>query len=312
MDIQYTFEETISDSDLYQVSNATETNDSRIQTFVPLVVNTQGWIKGLGGDLLRKIEELVEATDIFEMELPANAKLRQRSEPTATRIHTLQPILKSLLTAYYTAADHRALSILSYFHCLFPPHGSQADKWTTHLPLCARPPWEVDCPGGIDRIILVGAGYEDVVPQELDRAINCGIVALVCDEDPIGGYSALNPEDSTNSLPYSQGLSVPSPSTSYCVGLGLIRGVDTANHILHVLTPLPSSMVSRCRVLVKGELELPVWGMLDFRDANGVAGNKWGNVPYLQMGGGGIGAIGAGRKRVRKNLMRRGQIPVLP
>ncbi|KAF8590264.1 hypothetical protein K439DRAFT_1612063 [Ramaria rubella] len=154
--------------------------------FIPLVVNTQGWIKGLGGDFLRKIEEIVEATDIFDMDVQAGAFPRQleRAQPASARLYTIRPILNSPLAAYYTPADYRSLSILSYFHCHFPSRGDDGVRaWTTDLPLCTRQPWEVNCLEAIDLIVLFGAGFEDVVPEELDRAIHCGVVALVCDAD---------------------------------------------------------------------------------------------------------------------------------
>jgi len=55
--------------------------------------------------------------------------------------------------------------------------------------------------------------------------------------------------------------------------------------------------------------------MLDFRsffkeekEIGDVAGVEPENVPYLQWGKGPVGAFGAKKRRVRRNLMRRGQI----
>ena len=45
-------------------------DDSCITDIIPLVVNTMGWNKGLGADLTRQIEDMVEPTDIFEFEAP--------------------------------------------------------------------------------------------------------------------------------------------------------------------------------------------------------------------------------------------------
>jgi polynucleotide 5'-hydroxyl-kinase GRC3/NOL9 len=42
--------------------------------------------------------------------------------------------------------------------------------------------------------------------------------------------------------------------------------------ILHILTPIPPPLLENARILVKGKLELPIWGMLDFQDMDeGVA-----------------------------------------
>jgi polynucleotide 5'-hydroxyl-kinase GRC3/NOL9 len=77
---------------------------------------------------------------------------------------------------------------------------------------------------------------------------------------------------------------------------------------MHILTPVPPHLFSKCRVLVKGEMELPLWGMLDFRsDVEGViAGVEKAKVPYLQWGKG--EGLGGEKRRVRRNLMRKGQM----
>ena len=78
---------------------------------------------------------------------------------------------------------------------------------------------------------------------------------------------------------------------------------------MHVLTPLPPHLLAKCRIVVKGEMELPIWGMLDFRvdgESGSVAGVEKSKVPYLQWGKG--EGIGGERRRVRRNLMRKGQM----
>ncbi|KAF8486515.1 hypothetical protein JB92DRAFT_3024529 [Gautieria morchelliformis] len=308
MDVKYAYQaDDISDEEGLQETSPKMT-DNRLESFVPLVVNTQGWLKGLGGDLLRKIEEIVDASDIFDLDTkPATFPQRnQHTHPCNTRLHAVQPILSSPLAAYYTPADHRSLSILSYFHSHFSTRGREVRSWSTELPLCAHQPWEVDCKEAIQRFVLVGAGLEDVIPEELAHAINCGLVALVCDEDTTLDSSVTE----NDSCLYTQGAPVSSPNTSRCLGLALVRGVDATMDILHLLTPVSPTLFHKCHVLVMGELELPAWGMLDFRQGQneGVAGIKWGKVPYLQMGGRESAAIGGTRRRVRKNLMRRSQI----
>jgi polynucleotide 5'-hydroxyl-kinase GRC3/NOL9 len=59
-------------------------------------------------------------------------------------------------------------------------------------------------------------------------------------------------------------------------------------------------------VLVKGELELLIWGMLDFGGAaGGVAGVEKGKVPYLQWG---KGRVLAEAQTSEAELMRKGQM----
>jgi len=298
-------------------------HDARISDTIPLVINTMGWHKGLGGDLTQKIQDMAEPTDIYEIEAPAFdtpwTALPPRNTSSmmpAAKVHLLQAILPSVLSTNYTAADHRSLSILSYLHANFPssPPSNElaqvtATTWDTSLPLCARPPYKIDCAKTFDKVILTGAGMEDIVPSEIRLVLNTAIVGLVTCEpgtldvgDPSGMVS-----DGGSLMPYSQGFPVPSPATSRCHGIALIRSTSSTSSHIHVLTPLPWHLLARSRVIMKGEMELPVWGMLDWRgDGEDVAGVEKGKVPYLQWGKG--EGIGGERRRVRRNLMRRGQM----
>ena len=311
-------------------------HDSRISDVVPLVVNTMGWSKGLGADLTQRIEDMVEPTDIFDIkglskgQHPiANDSQRSRYaaysnglmiDESVGHLHELQAVVSLSSVAGYTPADHRTLSVLSYFHARFPLdiRPGQFDQitarsWDTSKPLCAIPPYEVDCTVAIDKVILVGAGSEDVVEEEIGVVLNGAIVGMVkCDP------GAIDVENNTDcilstGINYSRYLGPPSPSSSSCVGIALIRGISPPMHndgpvprqtYLQLVTPLPHLLLACGRVLVKGEMELPIWGMLDFRSDNfgEVAGVEREKVPYLRWG------KGADKKRVRRNLMRRGQM----
>jgi len=149
---------------------------------------------------------------------------------------------------------------------------------------------------------------EDVVPTEIGRVLNGAVVGLVsCEPGAIDVDMDSSPSDQT--IPFIQGASPVSPSISTCHGLALVRAVSPNSTHMHILTPLPPYLLAKCRVMIKGELELPVWGMLDFRSDGGegsIAGIEKTKVPYLQWGKG--EGIGGDRRRVRRNLMRKGQM----
>lgn len=270
-------------------------------------------------DLTLKIQDMAEATDIYEIEAPSfdtawRAPAAADSYvPATAKMHILQPIPPSVLSTGYSAADHRSITILSYFHAIFshsPPNELEqvtATRWNTLLPLCAHLPYEIDCTKAFEQIILTGAGAEDVVPSEVGRVLNGAIVGLVtCEPGTLDNAIDTTPTSADYCLPYSQGFSAPSPFTSMCHGLALIRSMSPNLPQMHVLTPLPHHLLAKSRVLVKGEMELPIWGMLDFRNEDGVAGVEKGKVPYLQWGKG--EGIGTERRKIRRNLMRRSQV----
>lgn len=323
----------------------TDDEDPRIQDAIPLVVNTMGWSKGLGADLNQNIESLVDATHVYDVQAPAREEYplsaptlsvgstygaycsRDTMEESTAPIHILEPITSFSTAAGYTAADHRTLSILSYFHAKFPLDAVPGElgqitarSWDTALPLCAVPPYEIDCAVALDKVVLTGGDSEDVVEDEISRVLNGAIVGLVVYEP---GTIDLGAATGTG-IPYTRQDTPPSPPASTCVGIALVRGVSpprtaetgavTAN--LQMLTPLPHPLLAKARVLVKGEMELPVWGMLDFRNFNGgkevdpgdVAGVERDKVAFLLWGKASEGVMGAEKRRVRRNLMRRGQM----
>ena len=325
---------------------------TRITHSIPLVVNTMGWIKGLGADLNRKIETTVQPTDIFEVRGSHETRLDPGSSTTTwvpesswsynaygetnphnystARVHILEPPSPGFTVAGTTAADHRNITILSYFHAVFPRYVTPglleqltADQWDVSRPLCTMPPFEVNCSTAFDKIILTGAGSEDVVDEEVPRVLNATIVGLVvCDQGVIDHKTDLGP----SGLPYTRSFEPPSPLSSKCVGLAAVRGVSSLNRIatsstsssspyFHLLTPVPYPLLSQSRTLVKGELELPIWAFLDFRsftnnghDIGDIAGVDPEFVPYLQWRKATEGVLGAEKRKVRRNIMRRGQL----
>jgi polynucleotide 5'-hydroxyl-kinase GRC3/NOL9 len=309
-------------------------HDDRTADLIPLVVNTMGWTKGLGADLNAQIASLVAPTHVFEFAphtFSDRGGIMDYSLPKTDitgyeSTYHLDPV-ESPLSTYFTPADHRALNVLSYFHAIFPAatdFRSVTAKGWTPASLVTRPPYEVQwhtaLPGGL---VLSASGAEDVVPEEVALALPGAIIALVAlepgaDLDITGHTSSpSNPE-----LNYTQGRPAPSPQTSYCLGLAVLRGlsIPSPDEIAHsrspsavaqILTPIPPALFGRVHTAVKGALELPTWGMLDgsIRE-DGVAGWPRDRVPYLRWVNvqEDAQAHGTDRRRVRRNLMRKGQM----
>ncbi|KZO93789.1 hypothetical protein CALVIDRAFT_518471 [Calocera viscosa TUFC12733] len=291
---------------------APDHSDKRIADVVPLVINTMGWTKGLGARLMQQVEDLATPTHVFEFaDTDGTGHPLDTFQPSSSagrssdhQVYTLEPVPPSSRLAQYSAPLLRALSTMSYLHSAHVSTDQETTQWDVTLPLCAMLPWEVDHKVAFDQIVLVGPGAEDVVPSEIGTVLNGALVAFVA-LDESGERSAGH---TTHVLPYEQGKAPPSPFASTCLGLGVIRSFNPAAGTMHILTPLPASQLAKCRVLIKGELELPIWGFLDHRQTDdegtkGVAGFDWGKVPYLDWGG--VRGIGGDRTRVRRNLMRR-------
>jgi polynucleotide 5'-hydroxyl-kinase GRC3/NOL9 len=292
-------------------------NDARAD-MIPLVVNTMGWTKGLGADINTQVRTLVGPSTVFSFdplmaphaytEAPGILAMPAAvDEPVPT--HSLTPAQAPALMLRYTAADFRTLNILSYLHATFAPGatiGAFADAWTA-CPLPARLPYAVKWATAFDALRLHAPGAEDVVATEIGRVVNGAIVALVeCEPsalEPVSSTDTPPPSDCAPEWRYVRGAPPPPPSASRCLGLGLVRAVAPSKQgepvLAHVVTPLPPTLLGRTRTAVKGVIALPIWGMLD-----GSGTER--ETPYLRWGP--ESGIGGERRRVRRNLMRKGQM----
>ncbi|KAK8858722.1 hypothetical protein IAR55_002951 [Kwoniella newhampshirensis] len=318
-----------------QHNDAEDTNSDKIGSLVPLVVNTQGWVKGLGEDLLREIEAIAEASHIYAFTSPTHEEDNRHQGPgwtqspkwetshtlppistTASKTFTLDPAPVSPLQARYTAADLRVLSTITYFHSslarVILPLSIQAGhfvtatkpvstvSWDFSVPLAASPPWEVEygLGKGIERVYLIGEGSDGVVENDLPIALNGSVVALMEFLD--------TPDDAEGKL-YAQARPLPALDAVNFLGLAIVRAIT--HEKIHLLTPLSPSDLARCRALVKnGAIELPTPGMLDWTTGGvseeGMAGKKWEDVPFLDVSG--VEVVAGERRRFRKNIMRKG------
>ncbi|GAA5880872.1 hypothetical protein JCM16303_005154 [Sporobolomyces ruberrimus] len=313
-----------------QAQSTRSTKGGKIRERVPLVINTQGWVKGLGADLLAKLKDASRPTHVCSFVSPiedeaggysdgggapgpfyAPQQQYEREEGLPYELYTLPAAPSSPLESKWTASDYRTLSFVSYFHSklgVAPQHTSSPSStfpstWDFSSPLVAQIPYSLGWKREAEQIssvhLLEG---DDVAYEHVLHALNGALVAIV-EPSSMPDHSA--PTSSSRSFPYDPTATSPSPSTSRALGLALVRSVSPSTSALHVLTPIPppSSSVS----LVKGSLELPLALMLD-HTANetereqGLKGVQWKEVPFLSIEDG----EGAGRRKVRRNLMRRG------
>ncbi|WVQ65630.1 uncharacterized protein L199_003808 [Kwoniella botswanensis] len=313
----------------HSLSASTSTTTNKINDQVPLVVNTQGWVKGLGEELLQSIEGMSEPTHIYSFSSPyeeeqqytnTNGWTNSPVYPTSLlpdpysneNVQVKQIILESApitpLQARFSAADLRVLSILSYFYSSISPEGVE---WDFAKPLTYLNPWEVeygtDTNKAINRIYMKGEGSEGVLSEDLGIALNGSIVALIEFINPMSMV-----EDGDEDQVYAQGRSPPELDSINFLGLGLIRYIQPSSLALldgkiHLLTPLSPEVLGRCKGLIKnGAIELPTAGLLDWSKSNSSTQGEGeeGEIPFFDKSG--IEVVGGERRRWRKNIMRKG------
>ena len=278
---------------------------------IPLVINTQGWIKGLGEDLLGSIETMGKPTHVFAFEADAEEEGNDLSQvashplPWQPDSHSpagythrravlqLEHAPESPLQSRYRSSDFRLLSTVSYFHSAPEP------SWDFSRPMLSWPPWQTTIGDGstIDRVYLVGEGSDGILPEDLTRALDGSLVALL---ERLGGAQ----DEGT----YLTGRKPPSFENTNCVGLAVIRAIQSnvdGGLDIQLLTPLSGADLGKARILVRnGAMELPTCMMLDWA-AKGSSTYDLGReaVPFLdyEMWDG----VGLEKRAFRRNLMRK-------
>lgn len=280
----------------------------KISEVVPLVINTQGWVKGLGADLLLEIERLAEPTHTYtfaEVEDPASSHGEDYTADVDAQLRTgfgavcqLEPIPASPLLSRFTASDMRTLSTISTLHA----HMTDPRVfWDFSSPLASHAPWQVTLDSVFHELYITGEGADGIIPDDLPLALNGRLVALV------------ERTDGTPPTPlYHPGRALPPPTETHCLGIALIRSISPDGKTVHLLTPLPAAHLARASIMICGELELPVCGMLDWRNpaatpvtSTALFGVPWDEVPFLTDGR--DQGVGMARRKWRRNIMRRGQ-----
>lgn len=279
---------------------------------IPLIVNTQGWVRGLGADLSDRINEIIKPSHIFTFGQNGGADALDppKFHVTGAVHHELEAISPGGAALKLNASDARGLSLMSYFHSTMD---GENIFWTTNSSLCSMSPWEIQYRSAIDYIALSGAEGENVVPEELENALVGSVVGLIRSENQ-------DRRKINAGFPYTQGGELPPPLHSECIGVALVRYASSEEGVIHLVTPVDGHVLTGCRVLVKGDIELPVPAMLQYeldveREIGAIDGEEpetlfgveRSRVPFLQWAMSVQGA-GASKRRARRNVMRRGQV----
>jgi polynucleotide 5'-hydroxyl-kinase GRC3/NOL9 len=231
----------------------------------PTVINTPGWTKGTGFELLTSIIEIAKPNFIVILSPEGNDSLARSLHPYATESQSHILILESANApppvVSFTAADLRALGIMSYFHQI------GFERWDFNTHLTAWKPWVVKLSGptserGLHAIAVQG---EELLLVDVVCAVNATMVAIILVS------AALDEEVSftADEIPVLSGRETQfmDPQTARCVGYAFIRGIDSKKGKLLLLSPWdPSSLQAGEHVILeRGRVNFPVWGMWDYK-----------------------------------------------
>ncbi|KAK9334071.1 hypothetical protein V1520DRAFT_330189 [Lipomyces starkeyi] len=298
------------------------TDDNACQIELPLIVNTPGWTKGQGVEVLRQMIDITKPSIIVyigprlvQPDMDTNfelAEVLRTTSPNAS-LSELAPFGDSgRKSAKYSAADLRVAQTMAYFH------STGLQTWDFCKPLIAWRPYIVRYSNGGDADVhgIEILGYEKILDQHIPAAINGTVVGI----SAVSADAALKIRSAStgdSSVPILDTPTIDADADAVnCLGLGIIRAIDQATKTLHILTPISPQTIfhavssSNKIILSRGRLPLPIWAAWD-GDQSGVARRPWREVPYLSVdeiiGADVRAAVGGQSLRFRRNVMRRSQ-----
>ncbi|PIK44355.1 hypothetical protein BSL78_18797, partial [Apostichopus japonicus] len=217
-----------------------------------LIVNTNGWMSGLGGALLQDIREIVKPTHIISMQDPTDKHpfdFHSQSGWLSENIisNTSSKLLEVQATPGRSsglgAAQHRSLTLIGYFSSLLQPMTSSSVRFSLAAVTPYIVPWSS---------VAVHVCNKALSPNHILYALNGTVVGLAAvDSSKIYEIEGSTPSDGLPKL-------LKETPVCECLGVGLIRGIDPVSKLFYIITPAPSEQLQRVNALVKGTHSLPL------------------------------------------------------
>ncbi|CAK8578378.1 unnamed protein product [Lathyrus sativus] len=205
---------------------------------MPLVVNTPGWVKGVGYDVLVDMLKYICPTHIVKIGISTENKnlpagkfwLDGEHDGTIKLLEINSARQDSLDRSVLVQKDARLmrdLRIMAYFRQCFPSGSDISTIKELARSLAFHCPYQVPIAS-----IKIRHVHREVPSSEIFYSLNASIVGL-----------AVESEGAEN-LPW-------------CLGLGIVRAIDTVKGILYVITPLPFGSLKRVNLLLQGYIQIP-------------------------------------------------------
>ncbi|EGZ06003.1 hypothetical protein PHYSODRAFT_533258 [Phytophthora sojae] len=222
---------------------------------VPLVINTDGWIKSMGHDLLCNViqetnpdhvVQMLAATKNKQFDVPTEGRWRIHGVPPWDPVGVTQPARSSKemriyrFHSYFLARTPCSLprALLQNLQVLSEKNRVDGDIYRAYAQLT---PFVVS----FDQVDVAFAG-SSVPPSQLLFSLNACVVGLCFNPD----YKPVEEERDGPPRIVLQPVHAP------CVGVGIIRAVDADKRQLFVLSPLPLSVLKRVNLLVRSSMPL--------------------------------------------------------
>ncbi|KAK2384945.1 polynucleotide 5'-hydroxyl-kinase NOL9 [Trifolium repens] len=209
---------------------------SRIQ--MPLVVNTSGWVKGVGYDVLVNMLKYICPTHVVKigistenMNLPAGKFWLDGKHDETIKLIEIRSACRDSLNGTVLVQNNgrlvRDLRLMAYFRqCLPSDSNISTIKELAHS-LTSHCPYHVPIAS-----VKIRHVQRKVISSQIFHSLNASIVGLAVESEGPGN------------LPW-------------CLGLGIVRAIDTVKGILYVITPVPFDSLKKVNLLLQGYIQIP-------------------------------------------------------
>ncbi|KAJ8522510.1 hypothetical protein ON010_g17693 [Phytophthora cinnamomi] len=271
----------------------------RQRACVPLVINTDGWIKSMGHDLLCNViqetnpdhvVQLLAATKNKQFDVPTEGRWRIHGVPPWDPVGVTQPARSSKemriyrFHSYFLARTPCSLprALLQNLQVLSEKNRVDGDIYRAYAQLT---PFAVS----FDQVDIAFAGAS-VPPSQLLFSLNACVVGLCINPN----YKPVEREESESCE--GPPRIVLQPVHAPCLGVGIIRAVDAEKRQLFILSPLPLSILRRVNLLVRSSM--PLGNII-------LSAQEPAQAPYVVTDVVSSDGTGSGAMQSRNNLKRK-------
>lgn len=251
---------------------------------IPLIINTDGWVKGMGYEILSTLINSCRPSDIVQLVGSSKTKFfdltpHASSDRTIHVVETSGGCIYETLNPSPEMSRSTSLASMESWKDL-----GDSKKWqrehispvaasiTRSLRICTY------FLGGFEKFLATGASFEKngIVDEDNKVALKLSsmtplMVPFACLDcfvlDPDGIESMVAKDDLFDTFNTSivglcnngGGRNFTKAGMRKCFGLGIVRSIDLNRQIFYILTPLkPSYLAKRVTSIVKGQIQLPV------------------------------------------------------
>ena len=250
-----------------------------------LLVNTHGWVKGAGREMLEQIIALVRPTHIVKIEGMTRTKMFEltlpaRSAPGASGVFPPEVLEMTSWTTTFpraavSAAQRRAQQLEAYFlpRGVLSGGGGGVGGGSSgggggsggggnigggsSAPRAARTPAQrlaTQRPYAVPwDAVVVRTMHERVQPSQVLYALNGAVVGLARISEAISQAA----RDASADAGGAAVAMLRETPIVQCAGLGIVRAIDPERRLLYILTPLAPAELAGVNALLLGSIALP-------------------------------------------------------